>query len=56
MPILWIVIYCLIAVVILFLITFHNEMLEEKSRCDGLAKSAHSSAKKPPSNDLSHPA
>ena len=55
-PILWIVIYCLIAVLVLFALTFHNEMMDEKSRCDGLAKSAHHSGKKPPSNDISHPA
>jgi hypothetical protein len=54
-PILWIVIYCVIAVLVLFVLTFHNEMMDEKSRCDGLAKS-HPSGKKPPSNDLSHPA
>ena len=56
MPILWIVVYCLIAVVILFLLTFHNEMVDEQNRCDGLAKSSHRSGKKPPNNDLSHPA
>ncbi len=34
MPILWIAVYCLIAVAVLFALTFHNEMLDEKSRCD----------------------
>jgi hypothetical protein len=56
MPILWIVIYCLIAVSVLFALTFHHEMMDEKSRCDGLAKAAHHNGKKPPSKDLSHPA
>lgn len=46
MPILWIVIYCLIAVLVLFVLTFHNEMLDEKSRCDGLAKSVQREDKK----------
>jgi hypothetical protein len=54
-PILWIVVYCLVAVLVLFVITFHNEMVDEKSRCEGLAKSRHPD-KKPPSSDLSHPA
>ncbi len=56
MPILWIVVYCLIAVLVLFVLTFHNEMLDEKSRCDGLAKSAHHDGKKPAHNDLHRPA
>jgi hypothetical protein len=38
MPILWIAVYCLIAVAVLFALTFHNEMLDEKSRCDKIAK------------------
>jgi hypothetical protein len=38
MPILWIAIYCIIAVAVLFALTFHNEMLDEKSRCDKMVK------------------
>ncbi len=38
MPILWIAIYCLIAVAVLFALTFHNEMLDEKSRCDKIVR------------------
>lgn len=52
MPILWIALYCLIAVVVLFALTFHNEMLDEKMRCDGLAKSAHHDSNKPPGDNL----
>jgi hypothetical protein len=37
-PILWIVVYCLIAVLVLFALTFHNEMQDEQRRCDNLAK------------------
>jgi len=38
MPILWIAVYCLIAVGVLFALTFNSEMAEEKHRCDKLAK------------------
>lgn len=38
MPILWIAVYCIIAVAVLFALTFHNEMLDEKSRCEKIAK------------------
>ena len=31
-------------------------MIDENRRCDGIAKSAHHNGKKPPGNDLSHPA
>ncbi len=51
MPILWIVIYCLIAVAILFALTYHSEVLDEKRRCDGLAKSHHRD-EKPAGKDL----
>ena len=54
MPILWIVIYCLIAVLVLFVLTFHSEMLDEKNRCDGLAKSAPPDGEKPKNKDLPH--
>jgi len=37
-PILWIVVYCLIAVLVLFALTFHNEMQDEQRRCDNMAK------------------
>jgi hypothetical protein len=49
MPILWIAIYCLIAVGVLFALTFNSEMLDEKHRCDKLAKSlpAEKSTAKP---------
>lgn len=38
MPILWIAVYCLIAVLVLFALTFHNEMQDEQHRCDNLVK------------------
>lgn len=38
MPILWIVVYCLIAVLVLFALTFHSEMQDEQRRCDNMAK------------------
>lgn len=38
MPILWIVVYCLIAVLVLFALTFHREMQDEQRRCDNMAK------------------
>jgi hypothetical protein len=37
-PILWIVVYCLIAVLVLFALTFHSEMQDEQRRCDNMAK------------------
>ncbi len=39
MPIVMIVLYCLIAVVLLFAITFHDELLNERQRCSKLSKS-----------------
>ena len=48
LDILWVSIYCLIAVLVLFALTFHSEMLDEKHRCDHLVKpSIPSSGKKP---------
>lgn len=55
MPILWIAVYCLIAVAVLFALTFHNEMLDEKSRCDKIAKPLKSAdASKPAPVNLPH--
>ncbi len=54
MPILWIVVYCLIAVLVLFVLTFHNEMLDEKSRCDKMVKSHPGEAKNPAHKDAPH--
>jgi hypothetical protein len=51
-PILWIVVYCLIAVLVLFALTFHSEMQDEQRRCDNMAKalpkSVNMDAKKVP--------
>ncbi len=47
MDILWITVYCLIAVLVLFALTFHNEILDEKNRCDHLVKPAIPASKKP---------
>ncbi len=52
MPILWIVVYCLIAVLALFVMTFRCEMLDEKQRCDKVAKSLK--AAHPDVKDLPH--
>ncbi len=52
MPILWIVLYCLIAVLALFALTFRCEMLDEKQRCDKVAKLAK--AAHPDVKDLPH--
>ena len=52
MPILWIAVYCLIAVLVLFALTFHNEMLDEQSRCDKIAKPLSDDGKKPVSKDV----
>lgn len=49
MDIFWVSIYCLIAVLVLFALTFHSEILEEKNRCDHLVKTTLHSAKKPDS-------
>ncbi len=54
MPILWIAVYCLIAVLVLFALTFHNEMLDEKSRCDHMVKPLPADGKKPIAKDASH--
>jgi hypothetical protein len=35
---LWIVVYCLVAVLALFALSFHHEMQDEQRRCDNLAK------------------
>lgn len=53
MPILWIVVYCLIAVLVLFALTFHCEMQDEQRRCDNLAK-PHTNGVKPEVKNLSH--
>ena len=55
MPILWIVVYCLIAVGVLFALTFLNEMQDEQKRCDKLAKSLPNDEKRDP-HDLPHSA
>jgi hypothetical protein len=54
MPILWIAVYCLIAVLVLFALTFHNEMLDEQRRCDHMVKPLPAGDKKPITNDGSH--
>jgi hypothetical protein len=52
-PILWIVVYCLIAVLALFVLTFRCEMLDEKQRCEKVAK-ALAKAAHPEVKDLPH--
>jgi hypothetical protein len=54
MPILWIAVYCLIAVLVLFALTFHNEMLDEQSRCDQMAKPLPIDGNKPVAKDVPH--
>ena len=54
MPILWIAVYCLVAVLVLFALTFHNEMLDEQSRCDKIAKPLSGDANKPANKDVPH--
>ena len=56
MPILWIVVYCLIAVLVLFVLTIHCEMQDEQRRCDDLAKAHPPAASKPDVKNLHHPA
>ncbi|HSY10859.1 MAG TPA: hypothetical protein VK976_01595 [Verrucomicrobiae bacterium] len=50
MDVLWLTVYCLIAVLVLFALTFHSEILDEKKRCDHLVKPAIPSAGKKPDN------
>jgi hypothetical protein len=52
MPILWIVVYCLIAVLVLFALTFHNEMLDEQTRCDKMVKSHPGDGDSPANKDV----
>lgn len=54
MPILWIAVYCLIAVLVLFALTFHNEMIDEQNRCDHMVKPLPVEGKKPITKDMPH--
>ncbi len=55
MPIILIVAYCLIAFLVLVVLTFHCEMQDEQRRCDKLKKSPAADAK-PGIKNLHHPA
>ncbi len=54
MPILWIAVYCLIAVLVLFALTFHNEMMDEQNRCEHMDKPLPAEGKKPITEDMPH--
>ncbi len=55
MPIILIVAYCLIAFLVIFVLTFHCEMQDEQRRCDNLKKSQPADVK-PVIKNLHHPA